>query len=182
MLPAQAARFPWIFSAIMPSCVVGTPPLLSSRSVTASSSRPWACSCAKPVSSTWLSRSCRAMRVLSQVVVQGSLGPRTSSCTVGVVISTVLWTSSGSLRPEEASVMLLLLWPLLSKRSGTNTRFDFLPFGFSKCGSFGSAAQELHVRLCWRYRIHARIAELEATVVSLLQSCAWWLTSLLIAA
>ena len=37
-----------------------------------------------------------------------------------------------------------------------------LMFGFSMLGSFGLAAHELPDRVCWRYRIHARVAEWEA--------------------
>ena len=40
--------------------------------------------------------------------------------------------------------------------------FDLVPFGFSVFRSFGPAAHELLVRVCRRYRTHARIAKWEA--------------------
>ena len=88
---------------------------------------------------------------------------------VGEVITTVVWFLSGSAQSVEASGMLLLLWSLLRRLSGRNTRRCVLVIALTSCRSislcffsFSHAAQELLERICQRYRIHARIAVWEA--------------------
>ena len=152
MPPAQVVRHPWIFSVIMPSCVVGTRPLLDSSFANALFSRPAACSYARRASFIWSSHStcvCHGVRGLSLVVVLGLLGPRISSYTAGEVTTTVgVPLACGGVQ-DVASTSATIEQVKRDKHTQTcaSQRFDFLPFGFSVFCSFGPTAQELLDRI-----------------------------------
>ena len=66
-------------------------------------------------------------------------------------------------KPDAVSALAIVELAKRDKHTQTcaSHRFDFVPKGFSGFGSFDPAAQELLDRICGRFRIHARTAELE---------------------
>ena len=88
------------------------------------------------VSSTWLSRItcvCPEMKDLSRVAVVNLLDSHTSPYMVDMVMTIAVWFFLWYLRPREARGMLHPLWPLLSRRSGKNTRWRVLVTASISC-------------------------------------------------